>query len=243
MDMMAKYNAAVERWKKRSSELCRKENPDLTKILSRGFWFCIDNPRQQILLSMLNPSVGRVEPKPFEFKRILKRYDPSIKKDFWKPWRECLKEFSDQVAHIDLFPIREGNQNVFKNVVPDDLKAELLRVTQCEVERLHPQLIIHANKTTGFYYGTNPKHPWMGYDLQRVHDPDLDDKGDLYIIKGLLDDEKRIGYGIVQNTKLEGSFLYVCYQQTGIHVQKKTELLIDKRDMDILVKRYTNLIN
>lgn len=247
-----RYEKAIQTWENVHGKEWRKNNNiDKTRQLDailyeRELWFCTENPENKILLSMLNPSGEKGT--PFQFKHILKLYNPNKKNDFWRPWMEILKEYvcSDMVAHIDLFPFREGSQNVFNSTLPNELKAELLRVTQREIERLQPELIIHANKTTGFYYGTNPKHPWMGYNLQKIHDPDLDPKGDLYIINGLLNDNRRILYSVSKNdglhsTNLEGKYLYVCYQQTGRCVQNNPQLLLNKKDIEILVEKYTNL--
>lgn len=250
-----RYEKAIQTWEDVHGKEWRKNNnidklKQLDNILNRGFWFCTKNPENKILLSMLNPSYGQKDnPIPIPLLNIQKLHlYKNNKNDFWRPWMEILKEYicSDMVAHIDLFPVRESSQKTFSSTLPNELKAELLRVTQKEIERLHPELIIHANKTTGFYYGKNPKHPWMGYDLQRIHDSDLDKKGDLYVIKGLLNDPRRILYLDSKNnglysTNLEGKYLYVCYQQTGIYVQKKPELLLNKKDIDILVEKYTNL--
>lgn len=245
------YKRAIQTWEDVHGKEWRNNNVDkimqLDIILDhREMWFCTENPGNKILLSMLNPSGENGT--PFPFKCILKLYNPNKKNDFWRPWMEILKEYicSEMVAHIDLFPVREGSQTVFKNTLPNELKAELLRVTQREIERLKPELIIHANKSTGFYYGTNPKHPWMGYVLRRVHDSDLDPKGDLYVIKGLLNDNRRILYSDSKNnglysTNLEGKYLYVCYQQTGRCVQTNPQLLLNKKDIDTLVAKYTNL--
>lgn len=245
------YKRAIQTWENVHGKEWRNNNIDKTMQLDeilyhREMWFCTDNPRKKILLSMLNPSGEKGT--PFPFKDILKLYDPNKKKDFWRPWMEILKEYvcSEMVAHIDLFPVREGNQNIFRSTLPNELKAELLRVTQREIERLEPELIIHANKSTGFYYGTNPKHPWMGYVLQRIYDSDLDTKGDLYVIKGLLNDYRRILYPDSKNdglnsTSMEGKYLYVCYQQTGRCVQNNPQLSLNKKDIDILVEKYTNL--
>ena len=106
-------------------------------------------------------------------------------------------------------------QREFEKFVPLELKAELLRVTQFELERLRPKLIIHANKTSSFYYGTDPVFPWMGYDLEKeVVSGEIGQKGTLYRIKGLIEDKRRINYNEIRKTNLE--YLFVCRMQSRL---------------------------
>lgn len=140
---------------------------------------------------------------------------------YWNPWKSNLASYD--AGYIDLFPLRVTKQkHEFEKYVPLELKAEILRVTQRELERLQPHLIIHANKSSAFYYGTNPDAPWMGYDLERVELPGrLGEKGTLYRINGLLNDDRRINYGDDGKTKLEGTHLFVCSMQSRLKSEER----------------------
>ena len=210
------YNGAIKVWKENQEEWWMKENPylvdNLNKILRRGFWLCSNNPTGEILLSGVNPSFdGREKAEPCPFRECTGRY--------WNLWTKIiLAEYIAQkkVGYIDLFPLRvTKQQREFEEFVPLELKAELLRVTQFELERLRPKLIIHANKTSSFYYGTDPESPWMGYDLEKVEVPgEIGQKGTLYRIKGLMDDKRRINYDEIRKTNLE--YLFVCRMQSRL---------------------------
>lgn len=209
MEIEKAYNAAIDRWKNNQGESWKKEYPELEEILKRGFWLCINNPIYGIMLSGVNPSFnGEEKAIPIPFRECSGRY--------WNPWKRNLAHYT--AGYIDLFPLRVTKQkHEFEKYVPLELKAEILRVTQRELERLKPQLIIHANKSSAFYYGTNPDTPWMGYDLERVELLGrLGEKGTLYRINGLLNDERRINYGDDGNTILKGKHLFVCSMQSRL---------------------------
>lgn len=215
MRLEKEYNAAIDRWKNNQGESWEKEYPELTEILKRGYWYCFDNPICGILLSGVNPSFNGEEkamPIP-SFRDCSGRY--------WNLWKRNLAFYD--ASYIDLFPLRVTKQkHEFEKYVPLELKAEILRVTQRELERLKPQLIIHANKSSAFYYGTKPDAPWMGYDLERVELPGrLGEKGTLYRINGLLNDDRRINYGDDGKTKLEGSHLFVCSMQSRLKSEER----------------------
>lgn len=214
MRLEKEYNAAIDRWKNDQGESWKKRYPELEDILKRGFWLCIGNKGGGILLSGVNPSFdGKEKAEPIPFHDCSGRY--------WNLWKRNLAFYD--AGYIDLFPLRVTKQkHEFEKYVPLKLKAEILRVTQRELERLKPQLIIHANKSSAFYYGTKPDAPWMGYDLERVELPRrLGEKGTLYRINGLLNDNRRINYGDDNKTKLEGSHLFVCSMQSRLKSEER----------------------
>lgn len=210
------YNAAIKAWKETQEDRWKTENPhlvgNLNEILRRGLWLCSNNPTGEILLSGVNPSFdGREKVEPCPFSECTGRY--------WNLW---IKNFAQYKAgYIDLFPLRvTKQQHEFEKFVPLELKAELLRVTQFELERLRPKLIIHANKTSSFYYGTDPESPWMGYDLEKEDVPgEIGQKGTLYRIKGLLEDKRRINYDEIRKTNLE--YLFVCRMQSRLKLAER----------------------
>jgi len=225
MKLEEAYNAAIDCWQNKQGESWKKEYPELEDILKRGFWICIGNKEGGILLSGVNPSFnGKETSESIPFHKCSGRY--------WNLWRRNLAQYEDKAGYIDLFPLRVTKQkHEFEKYVPLELKAEILRVTQRELERLKPQLIIHANKSSAFYYGTKPDAPWMGYDLERVELPGrLGEKGTLYRINGLLNDDRRINYCDDDNTCLEGSHLFVCSMQSRL----KSEARIHPKEINQL---------
>lgn len=100
-------------------------------------------------------------------------------------WRLAKQLFYDNVrkhniGFVDLFPIRCTDQNDFECFDSADpkkiLKRNLLQVTQNAIESLSPKVIIHANKKSGYYWGTDKDNPWMGYDFGEISDSDLPNK-------------------------------------------------------------------
>lgn len=211
------YGIAIKRWENTYKATWSSNNEQIAKVLDviigRGFWLCLDNPIKGILLSGINPSYPKEEKAVYcSFNECSGRY--------WSRWNKNLRYYksNNTAGYIDLFPLRVSKQKKeFEKYVPLELKAELLRVTQTEIERLKPQLIIHANKTSSFYYGTDPEHPWMGYDLQQVELPiELKGKGVLYRIKGLLNNANRINFETLHQTGLVGTYLFVCKMQNRL---------------------------
>ena len=224
-NVRANYHLAINNWRVQQNHV---EEP-LNDILGRGLWLCAKNPAKGIQLTGINPSYDKnpVEPiSPISFKDCHGRY--------WNPLKKTVLSFveKDMVAYIDLFPLRVTKQlHEFEKHVPLELKADILRVTYCEIERLRPRLIIHANKTSSFYWGTDIENPWMGYKLKAVEtSKEMSIKGKLYQIQGLQKTEKRICQS--DKTRLEGTYLFICPYQSG----GRSRLSADKKlnDTDIL---------
>ena len=176
--------------------LCKHQNSKeelaAVSILLRGFVTCNNDSKDiennPLLLTGVNPSFTGVY-KPGEYIDSFTFKDATSK--FWDKKKE---QFGDKLcpkmAYLDLFPIRESDQNMFEqvfrnpNVKPENdkltkLRADLLRVTQKVIEEMKPLLIVHANKDSLYYWGIKKntpagddandyEHPWMGYKVKRV---------------------------------------------------------------------------
>lgn len=222
---MADYHLAIEYWIAEQEYICH----ELHNILERGIWICANNPSNGILLTGINPSyVGNKQESfiPVSFNNCQGRY--------WNPLKKMIGSFALQgnFAYLDLFPLRVTKQlQEFEKFVPLDLKVAILQVTQNEIERLQPRLIIHANITSSFYWGTDIMHPWMGYKLSSLPQPEsLREKGKLYRIDGFQKSDKIISSK--DTTKLIGTLLFICPYQSG----ERSRLDKDKilREADIL---------
>ena len=88
-------------------------------------------------------------------------------------------------AYLDLLPLRMTKQDGFMrdDVISVALKADLLRITQQQIESISPKIIINPNMGSKVYWGLNDKFSWMGYDMKIIDNPI--DKGYLYKIKGI----------------------------------------------------------
>lgn len=205
---LSDYHLAIEKWKEGQANI----EETLAGILERGIWVCAKNQAEGVLLTGINPSYDGILDEPFQpisFNECFGRY--------WNPLKKILRSFIEQekAAYLDLFPLRVTKQlHEFEKNVPISLKAAILEVSQREIERIRPRLIIHANSTSSFYWGTDTEHPWMGYQLTPIEMPaELTTKGKLYKIEGLQHSDKIICKK--DTTRLIGTYLFICPYQSG----------------------------
>jgi len=220
----AKYHLTIEKWKSAQGYI----DSHLQDILDRGLWICAKNSSEGLLLTGINPSyTGTKEESDMalSFSECTYRY--------WTPLKKFTKPFIDKekIAYIDLFPLRVSKQaREFEKYVPLTLKRDLLEVTIQEIERTKPRLIIHTNKTSAFYWGTDPEHLWMGYQLSPVQMPSgLEKKGDLYRIDGVQQSNEVIFPRV--KTNLIGTYLLICHYQSGGRSPISTEQKLTEKDV------------
>lgn len=225
--IIEKYIKVITDWQQQivDSNLSK----ELLKILGRGLWMCGNNPKNGIIISGINPSFD---------KKIPREYNDTIpfalcSGRYWNPLKKFVGEFlkTGNVGYIDLFPLRVSKQDhEFEKYVPTDLKAAILRVTQNEIEQLAPKLIIYANSTSRYYWGTDTEHPWMGYQLTQMPLPSsLQGKGVLYHIDGMLNSDQKILP--LKDTALKGSYLFVCPFQSGGRCRIPSERKLVEEDI------------
>lgn len=245
--LLARYHTAVRIWKKEIE--AKGEQPDefTEKVLKRGFWSCWANPTNvEVLVTAINPSFdpkhGEIEPMPcrVDSDQIAQwsHFFPALvdcEGKHWKPIKAMVESrfhynYYDemQAAYLDLFPTRLSNQKDMDKL-PIELRAALLRITQKELERLTPCLIVHLNKASWFYWGTDTEHPWMGYDLERV--AEYQGKGELYLIKGMQSTDKKILPELTE-TKLKGTYLLLYKSLTPQGMPLKADEMLTEQDID-----------
>jgi hypothetical protein len=238
-ELIKSYNDAIARWKYGCKET-EESMVRIQQIIDRKFWLCSQNPTNGIILVGSNPSYD--ESKRRENKNefcSLAECEDHGHSHYWNRWKENLQFLMDtekgKAGYVDLFPLKLTDQTEFEKI-PLELRAELLRVTQYEIEKLHPQLIIHANKKSKYYYGTIPETPWMGYELERIDIPSVlkEKYGEAYVIKGLIDTDKRINYHDVKKTVLSGTYLFICPYQNARFLNNKPEKKLHQEDIKLL---------
>lgn len=214
------YHVAIENYKKNNPDI----SPKLKDILDRGVYCGAGSEESGILFAGINPSYKGENAHDLPCNTLLE-CDPND--TYWKPYVEIAKKYRKNfVGYIDLFPLRITEQKIFQSdrVVPRNLKARLLEIIMHAIEATAPSLIIYTNKTP-FYWGTDEKHPWMGYRMIEVEtDKALKAKGTLYKIVGITDKPDRIGgkdryyYGA-----LNGCYLFATsFQQYTKREEKLT---------------------
>ena len=242
--LLAEYHKAAVNWE-------TKETPDdfVTEVLKRGFWTCWGNNKDvDVLVTGINPSFTGMQHEPFPaFAGTLEatewyHFYPSFINCSGSHWNPILKIVANQfrvnqpheekAAYLDLFPLRVSSQTDMDKI-PVELRANLLRVTQMEIEYLRPRLIVHLNKSSWFYWGIDREHPWMGYGLEKIEN--YTGKGELYRICGMQNTDSKILP--LTKTNLEGTLLLLYKSQTprGILLPEK-ELLTDEDIREIFRK-------
>lgn len=141
-------------------------------FVSHGVTMCCANPIGGILITGINPSYNQKFPYGgyYTFRDAIQD-----SKSYWRNKREQLfdNEYSliEKTAYLDLFPYSESIQNKFQEEIDENVKSfqvRVLEITQSEIERLSPKLIIAANKQTSYYWGIKKDSTWLGYNLQAV---------------------------------------------------------------------------
>lgn len=212
--------ALEELWEKYKSEFSVEMSDkakDQGKILDKGMvWAENDSEKIKILVTGINPSARQKDPEFFKksFRYHEVQYDPyyaEISKNLLGD------DLNDKAGYLDLFAVRETVQSrmseFIKHPVGLSFVAEHLAITQKEIERLHPQLIIVKNKGSWMFWGLDAKqiadewtNVWMGYTFDKI--PGYEDVAGrpwkVRRITGLLDTPDRVGKE-VRETYLVGT--------------------------------------
>lgn len=226
-DLCVAYRKAIEKFKEQYG-LCIITNPNAKN--------------GGILLVGMNPSGNEVDDIPFvDYNLCRKKAEGGFgdRSSFWGPKHEMMGKYDKYVNYIDLLPIRSTIQNDVDKM-DNKYRARLLEITQQHIEEIRPKLIILANSSALYYWGSNPDAVWMGYKLGEPFKR-LKGKWALYKISGLRKDEKELinqEYFSKHNykTNLEGSYLLSYCQVSKRHNYPKPEEIITESDIETLLK-------
>lgn len=156
-----------------------------------GFVACNndDSMNGKILVMGINPSTpanGQYIPTPSYANPFLSGHPYFDKLGAILP-----NHFKQQTGYLDLLPFFEKEQSTLLSNIRgnESLIANVLRVTQIEMERITPSLLIVASKAVQPYLGAVDDCIWMGYDFVPVAKQDLPESVaakdiDIRIIKG-----------------------------------------------------------
>lgn len=232
---------------------CTKDYENAIDILKRGYVTCDNSNAEKspFLLVGINPSFPpnspvhprKVADPAFNFYKATHPKDPKDLMNYWKEKGDWFGDLCKKMAYLDLFPIRESDQNFFENAFLNlvSLRKDLLEITQDAIEEMRPRLIVHANRQSFYYWGISPRTPWMGYDLKPVtlkEYPDLPpccrehnrlNRYPIYVINGFISSTERINQKkYPTDTALKGTFIihYVMRYRN----KKYNEYLYDDKD-------------
>lgn len=198
-----------------------KDKPDAKfKILITGM-----NPAKPISPVDQSDEKGLGEYVPTDSYHNPFRTEPRMKyfKDFWDIIPE---NFRDKTAYFDIFPFYEYSQRTLEERIKKRTQtmARILEVTQNEIEKIKPKLIIIANYSSGAYWGIDKNCCWMGYRFNRIMPEGLDEFEVFKVEKSMRSDEDRINKKL-ETTQLDGCLVvrYHHKSQDG----KKAKLIED----------------
>lgn len=225
----------LDRLKEQYLKVIEKE-PVNTYFRKCGFVACDNfivypNARYEILFTGMNPAKP-ISPDDKNDKNGLGEYVPtdsypnpfsSPKLKYFKDLLDIIpEEFKDKTAYFDIFPFYEYSQRTLEERISKrrETMAQILEISQNEIERIKPKLIIIANYSSGAYWGFD-KACWMGYKFNRIMSEGLEEFEIFRIENRMRSDEGRINRKL-ENTQLEGSVVvrYHHKSQDG----KRTEL-------------------
>ena len=205
----------------------------LCDILSRGVYNGELCKHGGILISGINPSYDGKAEGELPCNRLTE-----CTGKYWKLYVEIANSFSeDMVGYLDVFPLRCTKEADLLKIVPVDLKVSLIQKFMQVVEvYIRPNLIIYTNKSTGYLWGTDESHPWMGYKLLPIKtDERLSAKGDLYRIIGRQNSASCIYPEETRNKcSLVGRYIFI----TNFYQYTKKGLKLTADDVMVLWDEY-----
>lgn len=166
----------------------KNPNASINKILDRGICCAVNNPINEILFTGINPYYDEAR-KGDDISFRLMNVDGRSR---WRIIKDLLGDLLPKTAYLDLFPLKETIPESLGKLMPLELKVDLLRIAQEEIERINPKLIIVGNRTSRSYWGATQKTSWMGYKFEEVESPLLKKNIPIYKIVGLREDEDTI---------------------------------------------------
>ncbi|MEE1063289.1 MAG: hypothetical protein UH071_06430 [Paludibacteraceae bacterium] len=188
------------------------------KLIAKGIRCCNNKHKGGLLLTGVNPNGKEKEETDKQF--ALDYQFVGNEKPYYIEKLKMLETLivkGINVSYLDLFPLRLTEEKVFNTFIKEhtDIGAAFLSITKQEIENIAPKLIIHANKSSAFYWGTNKKYPWMGYKLEKIEWKDIpleDPLGSsvLYRIVGINNNDNVVGNDIKTSKLTNNSYLFVC---------------------------------
>lgn len=217
-------------YKKLIQDFNTENKPNLKELLDRDIIVTKNNPANKILLAGINPSFDKINTFiDFSFA------DSDEKIGYWRRYKNMFASHINEVAYLDLFPYKYSNQNEFEKLIKENIEfmAETLRITQNEIERLAPKLIIIANKRSLAFWGANNDCVWMGYQFEDIKENLLPDKEiTIKKIVGMRNDSKQLLP--LNKTNLKGCYIifYGLYDER--HIKKHPKKILTRNDIDTL---------
>jgi hypothetical protein len=192
---------------------------ETNKIVERGFFYS-KSKKSDIVFLGINPYCNEGAECVMDGFRYKDSITNNKKEDRYFTNLNNLIKKHDKIIidYLDLFYFR-GEQKVLNYFRKEPLGitflVEQLTITQRQLEKIKPKLIIVFNKAAHDYLGRNIKQKtnatsnvWLGYDFDDIQINGFENKEDLKIIKGLVQSDGRIAKDDITKTNLEGTLIY-----------------------------------
>ncbi len=249
------YLYAISKLFKEYEEMYRNCTDSFSEMIKRGYAVPehINLNGIEVLICGINPSYPKLKNTFFEEIKYPK-FSTTIEDNhrYWKNMRESILYGVPlkNVEHIDLFALRESDQNKLKKSIDDSNKMNFmvknLWLTQQIIELMSPKLIIVANKAQWGYWGLLENMYWMGYKFKQEPVKAYSEKMKLLEIEGLkdsiFDKDKNNEVGPIGRvnmnfeTKLIGTKVLFTLFQTGKYKCKESEKIQPGMIKEILEK-------
>ena len=189
------------------------------KLIARGIRCCNNKHEGGLLLTGINPNGKETDPNTDNQFALDYHFVGNIN-PYYSEKLAMLSPLIDMginVSYLDLFPLRQTDETSFNTFIKENtsIGAEFLSVTKQEIENITPKVIIHANKSSAYYWGTKKNAPWMGYELEQIDWKDIPFENPygssvLYKIVGVQNGENVVGNNILSTKLANHSYLLVC---------------------------------
>lgn len=222
-----------------NSILSLLDDGKVKEMLSRDFSFCTENPKGGILLTGFNPSYVQSNNCITNGLELYSFSSTNYNVGYWKRAKALVEGLINVTAYLDLFPIRESDQELFvKTFTENDftlsILGELLGETQQEIENISPKLIISMNRYSQAFWGRNNDCVWMGYEFEKVENPIQGKEIDLCRIIGFKDDPKDERVYKAEQSNLVGSLIVFYGLYDNRHEATCPERLLSAEDVKVL---------
>lgn len=221
--------ALEELWEKYKNEFSAEmsdQAKNLGEILDRGrVWAENDSEKTEILVTEINPSARQ---KDSEFENKSFRYHEVQHDPYYAEIKKKLlgDDLNGKAGYLDLFAVRETVQKrmsrFIKHPIGLSFVAEHLAITQKEIERLRPRLIIVKNKGSWMFWGLDAgqtagkwTNVWMGYTFDQIsgYEDVAGRPWKVRRITGLLDTPDRVGKEIRETCLVGTIVLFTSHLQ------------------------------
>lgn len=158
---------------------------NIIEILKNGIYYCNNDVKagdNTLVLCGINPSGDGKNKAYVDYYGPFKETKDHGRSNYWKRKHDQFGgRDSDlvkkHIAYFDLLPLIRSDQGDVERLLKEynGFRFDLVKITAKAIEDLKPKLIIHANKSSLYYWGLHPskftndtKKPWLNYSFKDI---------------------------------------------------------------------------